>query len=128
MNPKFKLLFFALGGIIFLSAGVFLWYRYSREEVSPEKQAITDVCNQSLGNCIKKKEEISKPLQTKENIMRPEPKPEEKRALPESNNNNSDSTKDPDESSSENIKKFDSDEDEEETNDEVTVEVEPDDE
>ena len=117
MNNKLKILFFALGVIVFLAASAFLWYRIYHEDLSAKQPGAgtKEIINNSSSNA------------NKESGALPEQKPEEKRVSQESTNSSS-SDLDQDKASDENSKKFNSNKDEEETNDGVTVEVEPDDE
>jgi hypothetical protein len=125
MNKNFL---FALGGIIFFAASAFLGYRLYHEATSSQKDAAIS-CDQSSGDCGKKKEVINDSSQNNEVGNVPsEQKPNEGRVIQESKNNSSDDL-DSDVVLNKNKEKFNSDKDDEkETDDGVTVEVESDDE
>lgn len=114
MSAKIKYLLFASGGIVFLAGAVFLWYSYFQKENSSAKEITAD-----------------SPVKSKESVATSEQKAGEKTAPPENSQGvpvRGNPIKDVDELSSENNKKFDSEEDEEEeTDDNISVEVESDD-
>lgn len=127
-----KNLFFALGTVILLAAVFGGYYSIFRQERAA-KEVLKNNCDPALGDCLDKtvqKEASDNSLEQKDETLRSEQKSEEEIVSPGSDKDTAKDDVEVDQISEENKKKFENNEDDEdgETDDNVTVEVEADDE